>query len=311
MKPLSIIIIALALCTGCTEFNQTSSPPKESYTDECTFRIEQIHFISKGDTIRGSIVFPKEIQPCPAVVLIPGSGKSMRLTNYAKKFASKGIAALTYDKRGIGESEGRYRNRGNASKKNLNLLAKDVLAAVSLLSNHSGIDADCIGLWSFSQGGWIAPIVISQSDDIRFSVLMSSPAVPVSMEMKYSRIAARNPKLLDVYSLTEIDSILLHESIHNRIYRSLFPAFDPLPYFHKIDIPVLWIFGGQDLSIPVNLCIRQLNTLENSNTEIWQYPECGHSLKLPDGPSVPANKITFKMIDWIQELNKQSDSQEN
>ena len=217
MKTLSIIFVALALCTGCTEVNPTSSPPKESYTDECTFRIEQIHFISKGDTIRGSIVFPKEIQPCPAVVLIPGSGKSMRLNNYAKKFASKGIAALTYDKRGVGESGGRYRNRGNASKKNLNLLAKDVLAAVSLLSNHSGIDADCIGLWAFSQGGWIAPIVISQSDDIKFSVLMSSPTVPVSMELEYSSITARNPNLLEVYSFEEIDSILLHVSISERM----------------------------------------------------------------------------------------------
>lgn len=88
MKALSIIIVALTLCTGCTEFNPTSSPPKESYTDECTFRIEQIHFISKGDTILGSILFPKEIQPCPAVVLIPGSGKSMRLNNYAKEINS-------------------------------------------------------------------------------------------------------------------------------------------------------------------------------------------------------------------------------
>ena len=53
MKTLSIIFVALALCTGCTEVKPTSSPPKESYTDECTFRIEQIHFVSMGDTIRG------------------------------------------------------------------------------------------------------------------------------------------------------------------------------------------------------------------------------------------------------------------
>ena len=163
MKMLSIIFVALALCTGCKEVKPTSSPPKESYTDECTVRIEQIHFVSMGDTIRGSIVFPKEIQPCPAVVLVPGSGKSTRLNNYARKFASKGIAALTYDKRGVGESGGRYRNRGNATKKNLYLLAKDVLAAVSLLSNHSGIDTDCIGLWAFSQGGWIQELIMKSN----------------------------------------------------------------------------------------------------------------------------------------------------
>lgn len=311
MKTLLIVFVALILFIGCTEDNPTSPPPEGLYTNEGMLRIKQIHFISEGDTIRGSIVFPKETQPCPAVVLIPGSGKSKRLINYAKKFASKGIAALTYDKRGVGESGGRYRNRGNASKKNLNLLAKDVLAAANLLSNHKGIDADYIGLWAFSQGGWIAPIVISQSDEIRFSVLMSSPTVPVSMEMKYSRITARNPDLLEVFSPEAIDSIILHKSIHERIYNTIVPEFDPLSYLQQIEIPVLWIFGNQDLSIPVHLCIRKLNALEKAKTEIWQYPECGHSLKLPDGPSAPANIITYELIDWIQELIIQCDSQED
>ena len=140
---------------------------------------------------------------------------------------------------------------------------------------------------------------------------MSSPTVPVSMEMKYSGITARHPNLLEMYSPTEIDSILLHKSMHEIILNTMVPDFDPLPYLQSINIPVLWIFGNQDLSIPVNLCIQRLNALEKGKTEIWQYPECGHSLKLPDGPSAPANAITYEMIDWIQELIQQSNSQEN
>jgi hypothetical protein len=76
---------------------------------------------------------------------------SCTYSRFRDKYASKGIAALTYDKHGVGESGGRYRNRGNASKKNLNLLAKDVLAAIEVKLGVKQIDEAAANLIKLSE----------------------------------------------------------------------------------------------------------------------------------------------------------------
>lgn len=81
----------------------------------CSFQInaasnkfEEIKFASGDIKLSGTIVSPKIDDIHSAVVFVHGSGKQTRSLYWAERFASNGIAALVYDKRGVGLSGGEY-----------------------------------------------------------------------------------------------------------------------------------------------------------------------------------------------------------
>src|SRR5262245_38479207 len=75
---------------------------------DAAFKVEEVEFVSHGARLSGSVVFPRDGQIHAAVVFIHGSGEAARDMNWARRFASEGIAALVYDKRGVGKSGGVY-----------------------------------------------------------------------------------------------------------------------------------------------------------------------------------------------------------
>ena len=143
---------------------------------------EEVHFLNTKDkiTLAGTLTLPDTTGTYPAVVLISGSGAQDRneeivgqkpflvLSDYLTRH---GIAVLRYDDRGFGESEGDFNTATSAD------LANDVRAAVDYLKTRKEIDAGKIGLIGHSEGGLIAPMVASTSDDIDFIVLLAGPGV--------------------------------------------------------------------------------------------------------------------------------------
>src|SRR5689334_18834797 len=73
---------------------------------------QQIEFSSQGTTCRGLFVRPRSEQLAPLIVLIHGLGGvyEMRLDAYARRFAEAGYAALTFDYRYFGRSDGHPRH---------------------------------------------------------------------------------------------------------------------------------------------------------------------------------------------------------
>jgi len=86
--------------------------------------------------------------------------------------AKRGISVLTYDKRGVGKSNGIYAGpevgTNNIDSLNLTILAKDASAAVNML--HQQYKNTPIGILGFSQAGWINPIASNQNPLIEFMV---------------------------------------------------------------------------------------------------------------------------------------------
>lgn len=155
---------------------QEPKPPFLYNVEEVTFRNE------KDDiTLAGTLTYPKEIKKYPAVVLITGSGAQNRdeeIFNHkpflviADHLTKNGFAVLRFDDRGFGESEGNYSLATTMD------FAEDVRGAVNFLKTRNEIDKQKIGLIGHSEGGMIASIVASTSDDIAFIVLMAAPGVP-------------------------------------------------------------------------------------------------------------------------------------
>ena len=121
------------------------------------FTTKEIKFVSEGDSLAGTIFTPDNVQA--AVVIVHGSGQEKRMINFATILANNGIAVLTYDKRGVGESAGLYAGpevgTNNVDFSNLNLLSLDAGAAVNTLSKSLSNDQIPIGLIGASQAGCI------------------------------------------------------------------------------------------------------------------------------------------------------------
>jgi hypothetical protein len=134
-----------------------------------------------GITLAGTLTLPGNKDHYPAVVLISGNGKHNRNAEFsnhkpfeviANYLAENGIAVLRYDKRGVGLSTGNFDSATTFD------FAGDVKAAVKYLHKRREIDRRKIGLIGHSEGGLVAPIVASQSNDIAFMVLLAAPGIP-------------------------------------------------------------------------------------------------------------------------------------
>ena len=234
---------------------------------------------SRGATLAATLQFPSTGRaPFPAIVLAHGSGLITRenVRPMAERFLSMGLAVLTYDKRGVGQSTGTYVNVGTArSIEIFDLLADDALAGVAALKARRDIDARRVGLGGASQAGWIVPLAASKSRDVAFLVVLSGPAVTVGEEMAYSRLAGADPGSIQGLSDAEID---------RRMKAFTGPhGYDPVPTLEKLSTPSIWIEGEHDRSVPMAQTLATLERLRDAGRPITvvKLPGADHGLRNP------------------------------
>lgn len=237
-------------------------------------RVEEVTFESRGATLSGAIVWPARSPPVAAVVFVHGSGPQARDLGLARRFAQQGIAALVYDKRGVGKSGGTYEGEQSVTGMNIALLADDAAAALDLLADRASQGTTAVGFAGISQAGWIVPLAATKAARARFMLLWSAPVCKVSEEDIYSQHTgdADGPQRPS-----------FEAALAARRDPYVWPAFlgrdtDPAQDLASLTIPGLWIFGGQDGSIPVDLSRRNLETLRVKGhrfDEQW-FPDLGH-----------------------------------
>lgn len=124
--------LSCALSMFLTSLNQAQA-------QSVGFTTEDVKFISEGVNLAGTICTPQHAEA--AVVIVHGSDQVPRMKEFAEILAKQNISVFTYDKRGVGESGGVYAGpevgTNNISSENLNLLAKDASAAISILHQHN------------------------------------------------------------------------------------------------------------------------------------------------------------------------------
>jgi len=233
--------------------------PEIVFSQSADFTIQDVKFESQGITLAGSILTPKKT--FAAVVIVHGSDPVKREMHFAKRLAKEGIAVLTYDKRGVGESGGVYVGptvgTNNIDTTNLKLLSQDASSAVNTFRTHLKNKKIPIGLVGFSQAGWIIPIAASKNPQIEFMVLFSCPTITTLEQLRFQFYTNGNNNFWENH--TESDA---REHIKNDSDRYQFTATDPKVPLSTLSIPGLWLFGEKDIQIPVKLCIEQLNTFK-------------------------------------------------
>lgn len=156
---------------------QEPSKPYPYYTEDVAFQNNQ-----SEDTLAGTLTLPSAEGKYPAVILISGSGGQNRDEEIAghKPFlviadhlTRNGIAVLRYDDRGIGKSTGDFKAATTVD------FAADAASAVRYLKTRIEIDTSNIGLIGHSEGGIVAPMVASSTEDVRFIVMLAAPGIQV------------------------------------------------------------------------------------------------------------------------------------
>jgi dienelactone hydrolase len=199
--------------------------------------LEEPASFSNGDIrLAGRLLLPTGSGPFPAIVLVPGSVPATRHTYdlWALFFASQGFAVLSYDKRGVGESTGRYVEA--ASAENLQALAGDALAGVAWLRARPDIDSRRIGLSGGSQAGFTIPLAASQSDAVAFATIQSGPVTSVERQHAYGALTREGARVPPP-TANEITATLEAQPEG---------GFDPRPAIAGLHIPMLWQLGGVD-----------------------------------------------------------------
>jgi alpha-beta hydrolase superfamily lysophospholipase len=263
---------------------------------------EDVTFRSTDVSLSGTVVFPDQSQPTASVVLVHGSGRTLRMLWLARLFASEGLAVLTYDKRGVGKSGGQFQGGPSAaSASNLDLLAQDAAAAAGVLVQHPRTRGTPVGYIGLSQGRWIIPIAASKPPAVSFMLFFSGPVATVSEERHFSNLAENDPTFWQTHSRADVAEYM-------KSVRYSDGDVDPRTNLATLQVLGFWAFGGQDNIMPVDLSVRRLRELiarGQSQFRYREYPDYGHELVVFDFSTIALSQPFKDSVEWIRNIREQ------
>jgi pimeloyl-ACP methyl ester carboxylesterase len=271
-------------------------PPPAPSTVEDIKNLISVEFYSARTKLVGKLILPEGEGPFPAIVCVHGSGQATRTQcdHSTPALRAAGLAVFSYDKRGVGDSEGIFTGVTDLTEKDpspsewrMPQLAGDALAAVTFLQNIREINPNQIGLWGGSHAGSIIPQVAANSDIPAFAVVGAGLTVPVGEAHYYQQFTGKQRRLL---SMTESERDELSAQL------ATFdgdPGFDPRPYIEAMEIPALWIWGDLDGWVPPRKSRLEMESMiaeQDKDFTILYDPDYGH-----EWPS----SWTSEAVDWV------------
>jgi uncharacterized protein len=258
------------------------------------------------------------------VLMVPGSGPSDRDNDVyfpaiRAGLLDRGIAAASFDKRGVGESTGDWRDTGPAEQ------AADVAAQLACL-RAQGVDPVRLGLFGHSQGGWVVLEVAAADPAVALVVTNSGPGVTMARQERFATeahmLAAGAPADAVAGALVTQDALMAlvragadfdavqaaagddghgpgDDAELELVRRWL--DHDPRPALERLTCPLLAIFGGRDLVTPVEESIAVLRAARadgRGELEIVTLPDGDHRLHTGEPPALHSAYDTT-LGDWI------------
>ena len=154
---------------------QTPQPPYRF--DEETVTADFTDSQGNAVHLEGTLSVPRgSASRYPCLVLVSGSGQQNRdeeifqhrpFLVLADYLASRGIAVLRYDDRGMGASTGDVENATTA------LFSEDAEAMFNAVRNNPHVDPARLGIGGHSEGGAIAPMVAARNKAVKYVVMLA------------------------------------------------------------------------------------------------------------------------------------------
>ncbi len=279
------------------------------------FEEHRVEFHNRDVKLSGSLLLSRSEVSVPAVVFVHGAGRQTRESyrELCEFFASQGIAALIYDKRGTGQSGGTY----ESSEPYENLI-NDALSAVALLKQRPEVAGSKTGIWGLSQGAYISAAAASRTADIRFVIVVGAEVADGMMFYYRDNLFRRyglSDRLRDVAEKLHLVDQDMQRTFQAGSRLSSFaartyPAPDKYahPAWSGVNQPVLALWGQLDQHVPVGESIAGLkNSLLQANNDNWTIitlPRTNHDLKISETGAIQSKSHGYPpgalrtMTDW-------------
>jgi len=230
---------------------------------------QRVQLETTTGTLHGTLDLPNGASPCPAVVIIAGSGPTDRDGNQAllksdslkllgRALAAKGIAALRYDKRGIAESAAAATREDYLR---FETYVADVVQWVTWLRQNPRFLR--VGLIGHSEGSLIGMLAAKPAKvDAFVSLAGSGRAAPAlirdQLDAKLTpSLKARSSEILDelvagrkVADVPKELAALYRPSV--QAYLISWFKYDPVREIAALAVPVLIVQGTTDLQVSVD-----------------------------------------------------------
>lgn len=286
---------------------------KRATAQPIAYRQEEVRFPNGAITLAGTLMIPASKGPHPAIILLPSSGPATRDSSrfLADRFARLGVAALIYDKRGVGASTEDW------LQASFDDLTEDALAAIKFLHSRRDIMASQIGLRGQSQGARIAAMAAARSKDVAFVMLVAAGSLKrdhqeerrVEYEMRrdgfseaeiaeavalmkskfqfartgeeWEKYEATTQKAQNKKWFSNLNAPLSRDDSSFRFW-NLINDYDPVPYWEKISHPVLAILGELDANTPVRETVtimeQSFKKAGNRDSTVRVFSKAEHTL---------------------------------
>ena len=277
------------------------------------------------------------------VVVHPASGGERTDPFYdhlRSSLPEQGIAALIFDRRGSGASEGDFKTADFED------LAGDAIAGVECLQSRSDINRNKIGLHGTSQGAWIAPIAARRKPDIACVVAVSASGVSPADQMNYGvafhlekagfdhavvEEVLRLRNLVNAYFRGHVSreeaaaelSRFEHEPWYEQGY--LYPSrdlpvdvtkskwhyemdYEPLSIWKKVTQPALFLFAEVDEWVPIgqSMVNYESATAHLQDVTLRQIPATDHLMRNKTGEI--SKEYQHILIHWLTSRLEKLDS---
>lgn len=273
---------------------QTPQPPYRF--DEDTVAVDYVDSQGNKVHLEGTLSVPRGLpaRRYPCLVLVSGSGQQNRdeeimqhkpFLVLADYLASRGIAVLRYDDRGMGASTGDVEHGTSA------LFSEDAEAMFNAVKGNPRVDPARLGLGGHSEGGAIAPMVAARNKEVKFVVMLAgqgctgldvllqqNEAIYRASGLSESLLAVRMACMRELFSLPTGSSQKEYKAVIDRHTRGLtkeqvdsiglgrgtaaafkqqmdsrwmqtFLTLDPAEYLPKVTCPVLALNGSKDSQV--------------------------------------------------------------
>ncbi|MEV6694135.1 alpha/beta fold hydrolase [Micromonospora sp. NPDC051196] len=296
----------------------------------------ELAFDSTGHRLVGTLTLPDGPGPHPTALLLPGSGplnrdgdhRRLRLgiqRELAAALAAAGVATLRYDRRGVGDSSGRFWPTGFHDN------VDDAQAALAALDADADVDSEALFLVGHSEGALTATMLAARGVTTAGLVLLSSSARLGAEVLRWqtAQILPSLPAPVRLFlRLTSFDLVAKVTRNHEKILATTgdvtriggqrinakwmreFLRYDPRPDLARIDAPILAVTGTKDLQVdPTDLTLIAEHA--GGPVETRLLPDVTHVLRhQPGRASLGAYRrevrdpvdaaVTGAVVDWLR-----------
>jgi len=129
----------------------------------------QVTFKNGDDSLSGHYLLPDSVEPRAVILFVHGDGPlEYDAHGYYpliwERLLRQGFAIFSWDKPGLGESTGDWLTQSMQQRQ------QEVQSAVTFIRDSYGYSGSQVGLFGFSQAGWVVPALANNNSDIGFII---------------------------------------------------------------------------------------------------------------------------------------------